>query len=205
MLSRGILPSGNPVDIVNIGGRDINITICDVANPCIFIKASNFGITGYESAAELTANETWVKMCDELRGKAAVLLSLADDWTTWNKISPFGPLPIFVAPPEHPSEGHVSARLFLDKMCHESMAGTGAVCTAACSRVPGSIVNQVVGPAADLDTLEIIHPIGFMSVCVQKQPGLGSDFLPVFKTLSFVRTARRMMDGKVYVPGILAS
>lgn len=168
MLSKGIRPSGNATDTVNARGRDINITICDVTNPCIFVKANDFGITGYESAAELTANETWVKMCDELRGKAAMLLLPADGWTTWHKISPFSPLPIFVAPSESSVKVHLSARLFLDMMCHESMAGTGAVCTAACRRVPGTIVNQVVSTAADSETLEIIHPIGVTSVCVQK-------------------------------------
>ncbi|KAJ5570455.1 uncharacterized protein N7459_009885 [Penicillium hispanicum] len=203
-LSRGILPSKKPIDIVNVGGKDIEVTVCDVANPCIFTNAHDFDITGHESAADLTANTAWKDKCQELRGKVAVLLGLTEDWTTWDRISPFAPLPIFVAPPKDPSQGHLSARLFLDKMCHESMAGTGAVCTTACSRVPGTIVNRVIGKAAGLGTLDIVHPIGVMSVCVQKEDALGHDGLPIFRTLSFVRTARRVMDGSVYVPGSFA-
>ncbi|OKL63947.1 hypothetical protein UA08_00679 [Talaromyces atroroseus] len=199
-LSKGILPSGKPTDTVKVGGRDIEVSICDVANPCVFVNASDFDITGHESAAELTANSTWKANCRELRGKVAQLLGLIDDWEKWDAISPFAPLPIFVTPPQDPSIGHISARLFLDKMCHESMAGTGAICAAACSRVPGTVVNKVIGDAAALDILNIIHPIGVMSVYVQTEATRDSDGLPTFRTLSFVRTARRIMDGKVYVP-----
>ncbi|KAJ5179733.1 hypothetical protein N7492_002943 [Penicillium capsulatum] len=197
---KGILPSGNIVDTMNVGGKDVQVTICDVANPCVFANAHDFNITGYETAAELTSNRDWREKCQELRGKVAVLLSLTDDWRSWDQISAFAPLPIFVAPPEDPSRGHLSARLFLDHMCHESMAGTGAVCTAACSRIPGSVVSQVIGKAAELTSLDIVHPIGVMNVHVQTEEEPGPDGLPVFQTLSFLRTARRIMDGTVYVP-----
>lgn len=202
--SRGLLPSGKVVDTVEVGGKEIEVTVCDVGNPCVFVNAHDFDITGYESAAELTSNEAWKEKCQELRGKVAVLLSLVDDWRSWDQISAFAPLPVFVAPPKDHAKGHLSARLFLDMMCHESMAGTGAVCLAACSRVPGSIVNRVIGMAADLDFLDIAHPIGIMDVCVQTEDTLGKDGLPVFRTLSFVRTARRIMDGTVYVPQAFA-
>jgi 2-methylaconitate cis-trans-isomerase PrpF len=84
------------------------------------------------------------------------------------------------------------------------MTGTGAVYTAACSRVPGTIVNRVTGKAADQHTVDIVHPIGAMSVSVQKEGNQEPDDLPVFRTLSFVRTACRIMDGTVYVPGDFA-
>jgi 2-methylaconitate cis-trans-isomerase PrpF len=57
ILSRGIIPSGRPIDMVHVGGKDIEVTICDVANPCVFAHAHDFNITGHESAADLTANE----------------------------------------------------------------------------------------------------------------------------------------------------
>jgi hypothetical protein len=186
--------------MVHVGGKDIEVTICDVANPCVFADAHDFNITGHESAADLTANEEWVASCQELRGKAAEVLGLTTDWRDWVKTQPFAPLPIFVAPPPDKSPGHVAGRLFLDKMCHESMAGTGAICTAACSRVPGTVVNRIVGQAAELETLEISHPIGSMSVFVQKEDNLSPGGMPVFRTMAFIRTARRIMDGTIYVP-----
>ncbi|KAH8689361.1 PrpF protein, partial [Talaromyces proteolyticus] len=79
-LSKGIFPSGRLVDIVNIAGKDVQVTICDVANWCVFVNASDFGITGHESAAELTANASWIENSQELRGKVGQLLGLTSDW-----------------------------------------------------------------------------------------------------------------------------
>ena len=94
----------------------------------------------------------------------------------------------------------MSARLFLEQICQESMAGTGVVCTTVCSRETGTVVNGVIGKAADLDPLDVVNPIGVMSVRVQKEGNQGPDGTPMIRTLSFVRTARRIMDGTVYVP-----
>jgi hypothetical protein len=49
-----------------------------------------------------------------------------------------------------------------------------------CSRVPGTVVNRSVGQAAELETLEISHPIGSMSVFVQKEDNLSPGGMPVF-------------------------
>jgi 2-methylaconitate cis-trans-isomerase PrpF len=90
--------------------------------------------------------------------------------------------------------------LFLGK-CHESMAGTGSICTAAASRVRGSVVNRVLAQGADLTrTLRIGHPLGVMTVTVDVDHTSRADAEPRFAALGFARTARRLMDGFVYVP-----
>ncbi|RDH35408.1 PrpF protein-domain-containing protein [Aspergillus welwitschiae] len=145
-LSRGLLPTGNASDMITVAKKEIEITICDIANLCVFANARDFNISGHETAADLTANLDWLAKTQELLGKAAVLAGAV------------------VAPDPDPSKAHLAARLFLDKMCHESMAGTGAICTTACSRIPGSVVNRVIGDAMELDTLEISHAVGTMAV-----------------------------------------
>lgn len=186
--------------MVNIGGRDIEVTVCDVGNPCVFANAKNFNITGYESAADLTANNEWKANCEQLRGKTAELLGLTQDWKTWRKFPSFIMLPVFVSPPlPTGTSTHVTGRVYLDNMCHESMAGTGAICTAACSRVPGTIVNRVTGELSGLEEVDIAHPIGSIKIRVQTEESSCSE-LPIFRTLSFTRTARRIMDGTIYVP-----
>ncbi|GKZ25922.1 hypothetical protein AbraIFM66951_002469 [Aspergillus brasiliensis] len=197
-LSRGLLPTGNIIDRVTVAGKEIEVTIFDVANLCVFANAHDFNITGHETAAELTANADWQAKTRELLGKAAVLAGMTEDWEDWIDKWKAVPLPIFVAPAPDPSKAHLAARLYLDKMCHESMAGTGAICTTACSRISGSVVNKIIGKAAELDTLLISHPIGTMEVIVQTETPMKDE--PVFRSLSFVRTARRIMDGTIYVP-----
>ncbi|PWY93105.1 DUF453-domain-containing protein, partial [Aspergillus sclerotioniger CBS 115572] len=79
-LSRGLLPTGNITDTLTVAGNDIQVTICDMANLCVFANAKDFNITGHESAADLTANSDWQTRTQELLGKAAVLVGLTKDW-----------------------------------------------------------------------------------------------------------------------------
>ena len=198
--NKGLLPTGNPTDHVEIDGKKIEITICDVANICIFAKAEDFGCSGQEQAATLTEDKKLIARLKELRGKAAQLAGMCKDWEKVDKQSPFMPMPVLVAPPPSP-EDHVSGRLFLDNMCHESMAGTGSVCFTACSRIKGSVVNKFVEPKAlQKDIFHIAHPRGMIPVVVEVDPLTANTENPDFRTLSFVRTSRRLMDGNVYVP-----
>jgi hypothetical protein len=85
------------------------------------------------------------------------------------------------------------------------MAGTGSMCTAAASRIPDSIVNRTIGKtAARTDQLRIGHPMGVMKVNVIARDANVPGGVQ-FDTLGFSRTARRIMDGFVYVPRETAS
>ncbi len=167
MLSRGSLPTNNAIDTIHLGPNStpIQFTLCDVANPCIFVLATAMGATGHETADEITANAALIARCKELRGKAAQLAGMCKEWEKVDEQCPALPMVVMVGPaPAHANghvngngvnghansdgrneEPHLTARLLLNNMCHDSMAGSGAMCTAACSRIPGSIVQQIVG------------------------------------------------------------
>lgn len=182
-------------------GKEIKLTIGDVGNPFIFFHAEDLGMTGYETADELTENEDLIKKVDELRGKAAELVGLCDDWKKVDEQSPFAPAPIAIVKPKEGDEGHISGRLFLDHMCHESMAGSGAICTTACSRVPGTLVHELMtDEGLKEEELRISHPVGIMPVIVKLKEAKGEGEYPEFETLSFVRTARRIMEGRLLLP-----
>ena len=88
------------------------------------------------------------------------------------------------------------------------MAGTGATCLAAASRIPGSIAQRMLpadarsenGPAdATPPNLRIGHPMGVMDVLVSiDSASEGTEIR--YATLGFVRTARRLMAGTAYLP-----
>jgi 2-methylaconitate cis-trans-isomerase PrpF len=100
-----------------------------------------------------------------------------------------------------PPEADVEARLFLDNTCHTAMAATGGICTAAASRIPGSIVNAFITPESlEGNVLSIKHPMGIMPVVAEAQPLTGPIGDVKFKTLSSIRTSRRILDGRLYVP-----
>lgn len=199
---KGLLPTGNITDNVEIGGKVVQITIGDAGNIIILANARDFGIPNHETAAYLTGNAEIVAQMKELRGKGAQLLGMCRDWEKVDEQSPFMSMVVVIGPPpDHDKRGHLSARLFLDNMCHESMSATAAVCTAACGRVVGSVVFNQVGRKVSLeDELRIAHPLGIMPVAVEVQEKTKLALTPQFNTLSFVRTSRRLMDGVVYVP-----
>ncbi|RKF33368.1 2-methylaconitate cis-trans isomerase PrpF family protein [Paraburkholderia fungorum] len=203
-----ILPTGNATDMITLeDGWAIEVTIGDVANPCVFIRARDLGMTGTEGPESINNNEALLVTLDEIRARAAQTIGLCDDWKEADKTTPALPLVVMVADPASyttlngaavdPISMDLLARLVFYRKCHESMAGTGSMCTAAMSRIPGTLVNQsAVRPQQD--TLRIGHPSGVMIVNVAARivpDGQGV----VYDKLGFSRTARRIMEGHVFV------
>lgn len=200
-----LLPTGRVTDsIVLENGRRIEVTICDVANPCVFINANSLGLGGSETPHDISG-PALIEMIGEIQGKAGQLAGFWSDWRAHHL--PGLPLAVLVAPPEDSNADEavvaepmdVRARLIFLGKCHDSMAGTGSICTAAASRIPGSIVNRVIDEdRARAQTLRIGHPLGVMEVKVIAEAGVGSQVH--FSALGLTRTARRLMTGSVYVP-----
>jgi 2-methylaconitate cis-trans-isomerase PrpF len=211
-----ILPTGRAVDHITLeSGKRIALTLCDVANPCAFVEADAIGLNGSELPERFASDEPLIELCREVRGKAAALLGFCDDWREVDRQSPGLPLLIIVSTPNDYAtmRGHsvaakatdLRARMVWYNRCHESMAGTGSMCTAAASRIPDSIVNRTIGKtAARTDQLRIGHPMGVMKVNVIARDANVPGGVQ-FDTLGFSRTARRIMDGFVYVPRETAS
>lgn len=202
-----VLPTGNPVDVIALEeGRRVRATIGDVANPCVFVPAEDLGASGSELPNAINGDAALIASMRELRGKAAAMIGLSTDWREAETQSPALPLVVLVAPPAAyaDSQGrpvaaddmHLRARLIFYNRCHESMAGTGSMCTAAMSRIPGTVVHAAARET-NTDTLRIGHPLGVMKVVVRARSG-GEE--PAFERLGFGRTARRLMQGTAYVP-----
>ncbi|GLC96680.1 unnamed protein product, partial [Cupriavidus sp. TA19] len=217
-----VLPTGNTVDRIALeDGREIAVTLGDVANPCMFVRAQDLGRRGTELPNEINADESLLAMLRELRGKAAQQLGLCAHWRDAEAASPALPLAVMVAPSAEyiDAQGRavdadqldLQARLIFYNKCHESMAGTGSMCTAAMSRIVGTLVHEAAyrgDPGGEHsaatwanDTLRIGHPLGVMKVVVRGRhnAGNGPDRLG-YERLGFSRTARRLMQGIAFVP-----
>lgn len=203
-----MLPTGSSRDRIALeSGAQVEVTIGDVANPCVFVRAQDVGVTGSELPAEIDSNAALLATLGELRAKAAARIGLCREWTEADRVSPALPLIVIVAPASTYADANganveaqsmdLRARLVFYARCHESMAGTGSMCTAAMSRVAGSIVHEVATRSPG--ELRIGHPLGVMRVRVEESDGETNTEAP-FARLGFSRTARRLMDGHVYVP-----
>ena len=208
-----LLPTGNVLDRITLeDGRQIEVTIADVVNPCVFLAAKDLGLTGSELPDAITNDHALIETIGEIQGKAGTLIGLYDHWKQHHL--PGLPLAVLVAPPadyvdvngQTQDARTIDARerlVFLGK-CHDSMAGSGSMCSGAVSRVPGSVLNKVL-PAGTTETawLRIGHPLGVMEVKVMLDPASNPPQL-AFETLSFPRTARRLMQGEILVPNDFA-
>ena len=144
----------------------------------------------------------------ELRGKAGQRLGFWPDWSAEGL--PSMPMLVIVAPPaDHalldgtpqPADAmDLCARLIFLDQCHASLAATGALCLAAASRIEGSIVREALRPShRDAPEIRIGHPTGITPVKVALDaPGAAGEIR--YAVLGFARTARRLMEGAVFVP-----
>jgi 4-oxalomesaconate tautomerase len=177
-----LLPTGNPVD--EIAG--VRCTLIDNGMPCIVFKAEDVGATGYETRAELDAADELKARIEKIRLTAGPLMNLGD------VAKKSVPKMMLVAPPK--SGGAVTVRSFIPHRAHASIGVLGAVSVATACLVAGSPAAEVAQiPQGRRKTLSVEHPSGEMS-CVLEVDGAGQ-----VQSAALLRTARKLMDGTVFV------
>lgn len=210
-----LLPTGNARDTIEVEGKRYEYSFVDAANPVIFVHPEDFGVRGTEIPSEFNALPNCGDICRRLeviRGTGAVLLGFARDLEDARVNSQTLPKIAFVTAPvsytagsgRQVGEGEIDlvGRLFSVNMkMIDAYMGTGAICTITAANTPGTIVNEIAGRSlgtSRIDHLRIGHPWGVMDAYadlkVNEQDGTHS-----VVSGNLDRTARRIMDGHVYV------
>lgn len=180
-----LLPTGRVRD--NILG--VECTLIDNGMPVVVMKASDFGLTGYEAPAELDANLALKARIEAIRLEAGPLMNLGD---VTKKVVPKMAL---VAPPN--SGGHIATRCFIPHQCHASIGVFAAVTIGTASALPGSPAAEVVVmPEGQVRTLSVEHPGGEFTLTLTLG---GTADAPKVERAGLLRTARILMDGVAYV------
>ena len=202
-LGHGLLPTGNAVDVLEVPGYGpVEVSIVDAANPLVFARAKDLGLTGKELPDELNADAEKLDLLEKVRGLAAVKLGLCKDYTRSAWETPGIPKMTFVAEADDyvTSDGKEIKKVQIDLLSHmmsmqkthPSYAMTGAMCTAAAAVVPGSIVQQVLPEDVDTQFIRIGHPAGVLECGVDyKENGA----IPVIDDTFGFRTANLLMEG----------
>ena len=204
-LEKGLLPTGNAVDVLEVPGfGQVEVSIVDAANPLVFVKAKELGLSGKELPDELNADEEKLELLEKVRGAAAVRLGLIEDYTRSAWDTPGIPKMTFVSEADtyqnidgkeiKKEEIDILSRMMSMQKTHPSYAMTGAMCTAAAAVIPGSIVNQVCAENMDTQFIRIGHPGGVLECGVDYKEG--EKELEIFDTFGF-RTANLIMEGIV--------
>ncbi len=202
-----LLPTGNVVDelvVPEVG--TISVSMIDAANACVFVRASDLGLTGRELPETLDQNAALLDTLQRIRRAASVAMGIARDEAEARTINGV-PIIGFVAPPmDAPTlsgepvgaaQVDLTARFLSNGQPHRALPLTASLCTGVAARITGTLVNSVLGPHAGA-SVRIGMPSGILTV----DADVGQDRMGVWTAHSgaFYRTARRLFDGRVYVP-----
>ena len=179
-----LLPTGSAATQID----GVTCTLIDNGMPVVVMRAEDFGLTGYESRAELEANEAAKARIERIRLAAGPLMNLGD--VTSKSV----PKMTLVAPPT--GGGAIMTRSFIPHRVHASIGVFGALSVATACMFPESPAAALARlPEGDAKTVAVEHPSGNMEILLQLDAsapgGLGE--------CSFLRTARKLFDGRVFV------
>ena len=211
-----LLPTGSPKDTIEIEGKVYEYSFVDAANPVIFVHPEDFGVTGTETHAQFNALPNCGEICRKLeiiRGTGAITLGFAKDLEDARKNSQTLPKIAFVTKPVDYTAGSgkqigagqidLVGRLFSVNMkMIDAYMGTGAICTVTAANTPGTLVNEIVcgggrNPSNRVTHVRIGHPWGIMDAYADLKENPDGTHTVVSGNLD--RTARRIMEGYVYV------
>lgn len=183
-----LLPTGNIVDEV----EGIEVTCIDNGMPVVCLKASDFGLSGSETPAELEANTELKTRIETIRLALGPRMKLGDvTQKTVPKMS------LISAPLKG---GAINTRTFIPHRVHEAIGVLGSVSVATACMMPGSVAHDVIsGQLPEGGSLEVEHPTGFFTVEMDVTGSGKADTLSI-KRAALLRTARLLMRGEVMIP-----
>lgn len=209
-----LLPTGNPLDTIEIEGKTYEYSLVDAANPVVFVRADQFGLTGTELPWEFEARPDCAALCrvlEIIRGTCAVAIGLAgslEDAAVNSQTLP--KIALCAAPRDYVAGSQKTirardvdfvGRLFsLGMKMIQAYMGTGGICTVVAANTPGTIVNQIVTAQTGtgrIESIRIGHPFGVMVVEAELADAPGGGHTVTCGMIG--RTARRLMEGWVYV------
>jgi 2-methylaconitate cis-trans-isomerase PrpF len=198
-----LLPTGNTVDALAIdGGETFDVSIVDAANPLVCVRAAALGLTGAESPQALREDAAAMARFEAIRIAAAVAMGLAADPQDASTRIRNLPLVALLADPgaggaAADTEVALSCRMISAGLPHGAIPLTGAMGLAVAARIPGTLAHDALIGTPAGDRLRIGHASGVIDVAATVDAT--GDRIDAREAVVF-RTARRLMDGRVYYP-----
>lgn len=187
-----LLPSGRVLDRIEVEhGADtfaVDATLIDNGMPMVLVRAADLGVSGYESVAELNANDGLRAKLEALRLTVGPVMGLGD------VKSKSYPKMCLVAPPR--AGGSIATRCFIPHVCHEAIGVLAAVTIATACVLEGSVTQGIAEVPPGLSkTVSVEHPTGEFSVELGLDPNNPQQVVKA----ALLRTARPIMRGEVLI------
>jgi 2-methylaconitate cis-trans-isomerase PrpF len=203
-LGRGLLPTGNARESLEVGEAAIEVSIVDAGNPTVFVPAAAIGLAADRLFTEpLETNVRLIAQLEAIRGAAATRLCLVAHASRARADSPTIPKLYVVAPPVsytsrtgtriEASDTTLVTRGLSMGSPHPAIASTVAVCVATAARLPGTLVFDAA--TTTHASVRIGHPSGIVEV----DSGVALSPSPTLVRARIERTVRRLMSGDAYV------
>lgn len=207
-VTKKLLPTGRPLDSIEISGLgSFHYSLVDAANPVVFLLAEELGLDGIELPEAVEKMTDKLEKIEAIRSRICVEMGLVATPSEATRSSPAIPKIGFVSrvrsfvTPDGKNVGQeeidLVARLASMQKMHRAYMVTGAICTAVASQIEGTVVWEVLRESARrTGKVRIGQPYGPMEVnlTINRDSGFKVEKAGVW------RTARRILDGCVYVP-----
>ena len=200
-----LLPTGALKEKLFISGvGDIEVSMIDAANACVFVKAQDVGLRGAELPQELSAQSEVLAKLDLIRCQASVAMgisaSLEDAKATVtvpyvaliHQATDFKNLENEIVRAE---QQDVCVRVIAGGQPHQALPLTVSLCTAVAARMTGSLVTDFVKDISAHKPLRLGMPSGVLTVGAEVQNVNGE-----WQVVSggFYRTTRPLFSGQVF-------
>ncbi|QJD69381.1 4-oxalomesaconate tautomerase [Xanthomonas campestris pv. badrii] len=177
-----LLPTGRAMDMLD----GVPLTLIDNGMPCVVLRASDMGISGYEDRATLDADTSLKARLESIRLQAGPLMRLGDVGAATV------PKMMLVAEPRN--GGAISVRSFIPHRCHASVGVLGAVSVATACLLPDAPAHALAQlPGGSAQQVEVEHPSGMSSCLIECDAG------GAVVRAAVIRTARKLFDGELFV------
>lgn len=201
-----MFPTGRMIDTLDIPGiGKVEATLINAGNPTIFVDAATLGFKGHELQPEINGDAAALARCETVRAYATVAMGLASTPQEATEKRPHTPKLAFVsAPADYISSSgkavaaadiDLCARIFSMGKLHHAMTGTGAVAIAVAAAIRGTVVSCLLAEGGSGE-VRFGHPSGTLIVGAAASESEG-EWTVGKATMS--RSARRLMDGQVFV------
>ena len=204
-----LFPTGKAKELLTLPDGEIEATILDVSNPIVLVRAEDLGLTGTELPAQVDAERAVSARLEAIRGAACVKMGFAGNLADATENSPAVPKVGFVSASQDYMDisgkqvsgenMDICARVISVFKCHKACPLTAASAISVAAAVPGTIVHELARQT-EPGRVRIGHPSGVMTMF----PYLDDGAKPLDEIrvsgVAVQRTARRIMDGTVYIP-----
>jgi len=203
-----LFPTGNFQDVMDVPGIGrVRFTLIDAANPLVCVPARDLGLAGTEIEAIDTGDEIKARL-EAIRSRAAVLLGFCKTPQEATRCCQAVPKIAVLAPQQsyRTLGGAVIGKDDIDLVgramtmgtFHKAYQVTGVIPTAGAAMIEGTVVYDMVSDGVrDKGVIRLGHPGGVMEAGAKVEKRINGF---VFTEASVGRTARRLMEGCVFVP-----